>query len=206
MRANFENKEVLIGRQKIKLFKGQFIMGGIKSEEILKIARKTIYYWLDFLDKEGMIAIKKTNKYTIITIKNWDEYQQVAIKCPSNDTTNAHQMPTDNNKEELRRIKKNIPSEQSSQEIPKIIKLFEEVNPSIGKMYGNTTQRSAVQRLLKTHGKEKLAGIIKYLPIINADKYAKGKSITPLQLEDNLGLIIAHYKQQKNNQPKVIKV
>lgn len=94
-------------------------------------------------------------------------------------------------------------SEQSSQEIPKIIKLFEEVNPSYEKFYGNRTQRAAADRLLKKYGFEKVAGIIKYLPIINTDRYAKGKSITPLQLEDNLALIINHYNQRKSKKPKV---
>lgn len=90
-------------------------------------------------------------------------------------------------------------SEQSSQDISRFIKLFESVNPSYEKFYGNKTQRSAVGRLLKKYGFEKSAGMVKYLPIINADKYAKGKSITPLQLEDNLALIIAHYNQNKNS-------
>ncbi len=96
-KANHKQNETIIGRQKITIKTGQFIMGGIKAEQVLDIARKTIYYWLDFMEREGMIAIKKTNKYTIITIPNWDKYQEVANKCPSNDTTNAHQMPTNNN-------------------------------------------------------------------------------------------------------------
>jgi hypothetical protein len=101
MRANFEEKEVLLGRKKLILKKGQFIMGGIKAEELLDIARTTIYYWLDFMVKEKMIDIKKTNKYTIITIRNWDDYQALDIKKTSNDTTNGQQMDTDKNNKEL---------------------------------------------------------------------------------------------------------
>lgn len=97
MRANFEKNEVLIGREKITLKRGQFLMGGIKAEEMLKIARTTIYYWLDFMEREGMVDIKKTNKYTIITIKNWDDYQSVDIKKTSNDTTDGQQMDTEKN-------------------------------------------------------------------------------------------------------------
>lgn len=72
-------------------------MGGIKAEETLRIARTTIYYWLNFLKDEGMIDIKKTNKYTIITIQNWDEYQNVDIKKTSNVTSDGHQMDTNKN-------------------------------------------------------------------------------------------------------------
>jgi len=81
------------------------------------------------------------------------------------------------------------------------INLFKEVNPSYEKFFKNKTQRAACERLLKKYGLEKAGGMVKYLPIINADKYAKGKSISPLQLEDNLALIISHYK---SNQPKRI--
>lgn len=90
-------------------------------------------------------------------------------------------------------------SKQSLQDIPRFIKLFEKVNPSYEKFYANKTQRSAVSRLLEKYGFEKAKGMVKYLPIINADKYAKGKSITPLQLEDNLALIVNHYKQSQGN-------
>jgi hypothetical protein len=105
MRAGHKNNKFLLGRQRINLKSGQFIMGGKKTEEELEIARTTIYYWIDFLMREGMIDIKKTNKYTIITIKNWDKYQQVDIKSTSNDTTDGHQMDTNkkdkNNKESI---------------------------------------------------------------------------------------------------------
>ena len=96
-KAGYVDKEIIFGRQKIKLKKGQFIMGGIKAEETLRIARTTIYYWLNFLKDEGMIDIKKTNKYTIITIQNWDEYQNVDIKKTSNVTTDGQQMDTNKN-------------------------------------------------------------------------------------------------------------
>jgi hypothetical protein len=115
-KSGYIDKEIVFGRQKIKLKKGQFIMGGIKAEETLRIARTTIYYWLNFLKDEGMIDIKKTNKYTIITIQNWDEYQNVDIKKTSNVTSDGQQMDTNKN---IKNIKKeyNIYSEQSSEMI-----------------------------------------------------------------------------------------
>ena len=104
LKANHKDNFVIFGRKKLLVKKGQFIMGGIKAEEVLKIARTTIYYWIDFLQKEGMIDIKKTNKYTIITIQNWDKYQDVDIKKTSNVTTSGQQVDT-NNKGENERMK-----------------------------------------------------------------------------------------------------
>lgn len=104
--------------------------------------------------------------------------------------------------EENRKEKDSIISEQSSQINP-LIKLFESVNPSYEKFFSNKTQRSALQRLVEKYTEEKVAGFIKYLPIINADKYAKGKSITPLQLEDNLAYIVNHFR---SNSKKITSV
>lgn len=75
-------------------------------------------------------------------------------------------------------------SEQGSQDIPQIIKLFEEVNPSCSKFYGNKTQRGAVDRLLKSLGREKLEQIIRILPKTNKMEFITTIT-TPLQLEDN---------------------
>jgi len=87
----------LIGRQKVVVKKGQFIMGSLTAEEKLKMAKSTIWYWLNFLEKEGMIGIKKTNKYSIITVRNWDKYQEVGNKSESNQETNENQIGTNKN-------------------------------------------------------------------------------------------------------------
>lgn len=79
-------------------------------------------------------------------------------------------------------------------EIVEIIESFKTVNPSYKKYFGNKTQRSAVTRLLKEHGKEKLLEMISVLPHSNSAPYAPTIT-TPLQLEDNLGKLIAWAKK-----------
>ncbi len=44
-----------------------------------------------------MIGIKKTNKYSIITVRNWDKYQDVGNKSESNQETNKNQIRTNKN-------------------------------------------------------------------------------------------------------------
>lgn len=81
-------------------------------------------------------------------------------------------------------------AEQSSAEIPLVINAFKEVNPSYQKLFGNTTQRKACDRLLKTHGLDLLLSMIAFLPKSNSNKFAP-KITTPLQFEDKLGLLKA---------------
>jgi len=102
--ADHEEKEVMFKGliSPIKLMPGQFITGrdalhrdyhqaDIKPKQYrrkLKPVATTLYRWVNELEKTQNLHIKKCNKYSIITINNWDIYQgpahQVHIKCTSN--------------------------------------------------------------------------------------------------------------------------
>lgn len=100
------------------------------------------------------------------------------------------------------KVNNTILCEQDSQEkdgINEVIKMFEIVNPSYEKMFPNKTQRSAAARLLKKWTLPQIQAVVNILPKLNADQYAKGKSITPLQLEDNLGYIKAFIDKTRDN-------
>lgn len=96
---------------------------------------------------------------------------------------------------ERRKTPHKVSFENTSQEIPEIIKLFEVINPSVSKFYGNKSQRAAVERLLEKHGREKLESIINFLPKSNMITWFK--ITTPCQLEDRMGELIATMQQKK---------
>lgn len=110
MKANHKENTFLLGRQKLTLNKGQFVMGLINAKEELALAKSTISYWLDFLEKEGQVELKKTNKYTIITIQKWKDYQVVGLKSDSNEDTDGTQIGTNKNDKECIRMKKKMPN------------------------------------------------------------------------------------------------
>ena len=91
----------------------------------------------------------------------------------------------------------------ASLDISEIIFSFKEVNPSYKKYFGNTTQRKAVDRLLLEHGKEKLLATIIFLEKSNKVKYAPTIT-TPVQLEDNLGKLIAWSSKLKEEKKTII--
>lgn len=75
-------------------------------------------------------------------------------------------------------------SEQSSQEIPEIIKEFESLNPACKNFYGNKTQRKAVQDLIDVHGYDRVVFLIReVLPKSNKVAYMPNIT-TPVQLRD----------------------
>lgn len=78
---------------------------------------------------------------------------------------------------------KNTASQSDDKLIAEVIFLFEKVNPSFKKWYGNTTQRAACDRMLVTHGMEKVGKVIALLPKTNGQPFFPTIT-TPVQLED----------------------
>lgn len=93
--------------------------------------------------------------------------------------------------------------ESEKDPINPLIELFKDVNPSYARLYANKTQRAALERLLKQHGIQKLEAIIKFLPKSNAIKHAPTIT-TPLELETNLGKLIAWGQKQGNSKRKTV--
>lgn len=87
--------------------------------------------------------------------------------------------------------------------ISETINLFKDINPSYNRLFANKTERSAIERLIKTYGKEKLEGMIKSLKDIISMPYAP-RITTPYKLETKMGELIA-FMAQKRGENKTIK-
>jgi predicted transcriptional regulator len=96
-------------------------------------------------------------------------------------------------------------NEKNGSTINSIISLFKEVNPSYQNFFARKYQRSAVERMLKSIGEEKLKQLIKFLPQTNQMDYAP--TITsPFQLEEKMASLINFLQKQKNKGSKVITI
>lgn len=100
-KATHKDIEQLVGRQIVKLEIGQFIFGRKKASEELKIKERTLYDYLKLLEELSMISIKSNNKFSVVTIEKWSEYQVEEIKnqqqINNKTTTNAQQTHTNKN-------------------------------------------------------------------------------------------------------------
>ena len=109
MEASYDDHEVCIGSQRVLLKRGQFITGRNKLEKdfnvgcarAVHVSGSTLVRWLELFEKSEMLNIKKTNKYSVVTVLNWDKYQndeqQMNISCTSDEqqmniscTSDAH--------------------------------------------------------------------------------------------------------------------
>lgn len=125
LKANHSETEIILEgvNDPIKLKPGQFVTGryslhsdyysgqrGRKSNFTQKVSPQTLFRKLKVLSSMEILNIKSTNKYSIITITNWDKYQKIDgkqnNKLNNNVTSAEHQMNTDNNDKQCKKNEK----------------------------------------------------------------------------------------------------
>lgn len=161
-----------------------------------------------YLEELTTLHIKENGSYTLNDSKGLPIQSEFSLKPVCKQSLEENRI--DKTRIEKKKINKTInTSEETSQtnkDISEVIKMFEVVNPSFEKFYGNTTQRSACERLLKKWSIPQIKTIVNLLPEFNAKEYQKGKSITPLQLEDNLAYIKTFIDSKRQVNSQVIKI
>jgi hypothetical protein len=190
------NKDILIIKE------GQLITGRDKLSEITSIPTSTIEDILTYLEKsQHQIQQQKTTKFRLITIINWKEYQNPTPKATTkqqqsnNKPTHTRMYKNDKNDKNVIFSNEQVVAEKDK--INPIISLFKEVNPTYERLFANKSQRSAVERLITKFGEDKITNTIKELPKIINLPYAP-KITTPIELERDIGKLVAFYNQQKN--------
>lgn len=101
-KTNFAKIKVSKGIITIEVKRGQLIFGRLKAAEYLNLSESVIRRTLDKFEKLGQIKIEKTSHYSIITICNYDSYQNITDETdqpttklePSLDQASASQEPT----------------------------------------------------------------------------------------------------------------
>jgi hypothetical protein len=108
LKANHEEKKwmgITVGR-------GQIITGRIKLAEEVGLTQRQVRTSLSKLKSTNEVTSKSTNKYTVITINNYDEYQQ-------NDQQDGQRVtskrPANDHKQELKNVK-NVKNEKKEDE------------------------------------------------------------------------------------------
>jgi hypothetical protein len=86
------------GFQDIEINPGELIFGRFKAEEDLNIDGSTIYKHIKKLEESNNIELKSNNHFTIITICNWETYQENEIikEQPENNQRTTEEQQSNN--------------------------------------------------------------------------------------------------------------
>lgn len=97
LKATHIEREQLVGQQIIYLEKGQFIFGREKASEELNMTGSTVYKYIKLLEKLQMININSNNKFSIVSIEKWEDYQIEELKDNNKITIEEQQSNTNKN-------------------------------------------------------------------------------------------------------------
>ena len=151
--------------------------------------------------KSGMIGTRRSTRGVYIKVLKYNIYQTLSNYTSTTQSTREalekHQRSTTIDKNV-----KNVKNEKNNSGVPPLqiqsfINLFNKINPSYQRLFGNATERACAARLIKQYGYEKMEKTLIALPDILGQPYAP-RITTPYELEKNLGKLLQFVQQ--NNQ------
>ena len=204
LKATHKEHKQIVGKQMVELQPGQFVTGRfILAKEYNRDAKpndvvsdRTLWRWMKFLEESEFLSIKSTTKYSVVTINNWDKYQdndqQMSSKCPSN----VQQVSTNKNG-------KNEKNNITTTTIPEPIEFFEENLCRLSPLQ----MQSLIEWERDFNGKKEI--INEAIRIADA-KNKRNFGFVEYLLRDwknrNLESLeeIRHYEQSRSKKPKVV--
>ena len=127
LKASHKEANIMVGYQSITLQPGQFVFGLYASSKETKLSIQKIRTCLLILKKLENITINTTNKYSIISIVNWRDYQEdITSNLTNSQQTNNKQITTNKNVKNDKNIKENN-KKKSYGEFQNVYLLDEEV-------------------------------------------------------------------------------
>ena len=103
LKAAHKKREQLVGQQIVNLEKGEFVFGRKQASEELKMTESTIYKYIKLLEKLQMIKIKSNNKFSVVSIEKWEDYQIEELKSNNKVATKEQQSNTNKNVKNISR-------------------------------------------------------------------------------------------------------
>lgn len=162
LRANHKENWVSVpkgtGQTEIKLEPGQFIWGRHKASEEMRMKPSTARNCLEKLKKYQKVDIKQDSKYSIITVVNWKEYQeigqQIGQQVDNKWTTGGQQVDTDNNDNNDKNVNKEKEIYNKEKENSETLALFDEFWKLYPRRKGRKVGKAECLEFWKTKVKE----------------------------------------------------
>lgn len=147
LKANFKDKHIPLkvgkGETIVEVKRGQFLFGRHRAEDELFIDGSTIYKSIKKLEQMSMINVESNSQYSVITICNYDTYQdsntyQVATnEQPRNNQVTSKEQPsnTTNNYNKDNNIDNTLLSEIKISDVPKDLSEYYKIALEFQKLF-----------------------------------------------------------------------
>jgi len=145
LKATHQEYIQIVGRQQVKLYPGQFVTGRIKAGLELGMKSSTAWDYLLLLKTAQTINIKSNNKYSVVSVENWELYQSKEDIPDSKPDSETDSKPTANQHKQEQENKKNINIEQ-----------FEEIWKLYPRKLGKAIAMKKLPNLINQYGYEQM--------------------------------------------------
>ena len=96
LKASYKERETLIGDSIVQLEQGQFVTGRKALARDLNLSEQQVRTLISKLEKLKILHTKSTNKYSVVTVMNWEVYQNPTSSSTNNQPATNQQSTTNN--------------------------------------------------------------------------------------------------------------
>lgn len=207
-KAAYADYEQVVGRQVVPLKSGQFVYGRRKAALELGLAESTIRDYMKMLVDLGNVRMEPTNKFTIVTVCQWELYQSKDDKPDNKRTTDR---PTNGQQiGHKKEYKEDQEKKKYSDQVYHLLDYWNKKEIVVHRETDNTLKQ--IQRGLKKHPLNDIKKAIDRYAIIYSDsnyfykhkwtlpKFLNQQNGVPDFLDEGIRWI--NYKQEaQNNKP-----
>lgn len=166
----FEQHDTICYGKVIHLKPGQIATGRKKIAQCTDLNENKVYRALTVLKSLGNIEIKATNKYSIITVVNWDKYQDENVKKTSSEQQNNSKTTTEEQQDNSKRTQHKNGKNGKKEKNIYICSFFQSVWDEYPKKLGkNKVTKAAMEQLEEAGEATVMSAVRRYVEKIKRD-------------------------------------
>lgn len=158
----FEQHETIRYGKVIRLKPGQIATGRKKIAQCTDLNETKVYRALTALKSLGNIEIKSTNKYSIITVVNWDKYQDENCKRTANEQQTNSKPTTEEQQDNNKRTQHKNGKKGKNEKNIYICSFFQSVWDEYPKKLGKNKITKAAMKQLEEAGEDAVMGAVRH--------------------------------------------
>lgn len=205
LNANWENSKF----KGIDIPKGSLVVGRKQLADKIGISEQSIRTSLEHLKSTNEITIESTNKFSVITLINWEKYQgytEESTNKATNKTPTTNQQLTTEEEYNNIRIKENN-NVRKTENAQKLMNLYHEHCPSLPKVMKLTdTRKKLANARLKEYSEEQIIDVFNKAQesdfLRNGSGTWKGADFEWILKPNNFVKILEGNYKNKSTQPK----
>ncbi|MGX1262966.1 DnaD/phage-associated family protein [Rossellomorea marisflavi] len=118
LKASHSEYKQLVGMKVVELNPGQFVFGRSKAASEMNMKESTVWMYIKLLEKLGSISINSNNKFSVITVDKWEDYQsQESDGEQQNDNKITTKKQQNNTNKNLKNLKNSSSSSGGQDEV-----------------------------------------------------------------------------------------